>query len=95
MSPCLEILLTSSTDVPIANVIHVKLYCDQCERLGLQAECRHMRKFMPPWKDPTKFELSYIICGDEHKSIFLQESMGISIHVFLFFISYVSPRGCG
>lgn len=61
----------------IANVIHTKLVCDQCERLGNQANCRHMKKYQPPWKDLKKYELSALVYGEEHQSMFLQESMGI------------------
>ena len=87
MSPLIHPSANIFLDVPIANVIHVKLVCDQCERLGLQADCRHMRKYLPPWKDPKKYELSSIIYGDEHKSLFLQESMGMCISYTLFHLN--------
>ena len=52
------------------------LVCERCAQTAHPEKCRHMLKYLPPWKSSDKLEIVSMILKDRETTL-LRESMGV------------------
>jgi hypothetical protein len=80
-------LIHPKTGLPIFNTHTVELVCKRCKKKKDPTQCKHNRKYIPPWKNENKGEIVRIIYKDM-QHILKRESLYVSFlsssYAFLF-----------
>jgi len=64
------------TKKPMFDVVDMELVCSSCRKTTHPEKCRHMFKYIPPWKSVKSMDIVAAIYGDRVTTL-LRESMGV------------------